>query len=157
MKSLPLALGSLALATAFTALPAHAGSTVLTLTRVSLTNVDDAAGRFQHEGGKIFKGAVQVGQYAITRRVTLGGTNAPLNTAMQTTTLFFAASSGSAPQNVTLQGAHDFSSGSFRGSVSAASNRYNWLQGGDAVSSVPSAGTQTLVMSWTGASQLTLP
>ena len=157
MNRLSIALGSLALATTFTALPAHAGSTVLTLTRVSLTNVDDAAGRWQHEGGKIFKGAVQVGQYAIARRVTFGGTNTPLNTAMQTTTLFFAASAGTAPQNVTLQGAHDFSSGTFRGSVSGASNRYSWIQGGDAVSSVPSAGTQTLVIGWNGASQLSLP
>jgi hypothetical protein len=157
MKRLSLALGSLALAAAFTSLPAQAGGIALTLSRMSLTNVDDAAGRFQHEGGKIFKGAVQVGQYAITRRVTFGGTNAPLNTAMQTTTLFFAAASGSAPQNVTLQGAHDFSSGTFRGSVSGASNRYNWIQGGDAVSTSPSSGTQSLVIGWTGASQLTLP
>lgn len=157
MNRLSIALGSLALAAACFSLPAHAGSAVLTLTRVSLTNVDDAAGRWQHEGGKIFKGAVQIGQYAITRRVTLGGTNTPLNTAMQTTTLFFAAAAGTAPQNVTLQGAHDFTSGTFRGSVSGASNRYSWIQGGDAVSTVPSSGTQTLVLAWNGASQLALP
>ena len=157
MNRLSVAFGGLALAIACTALPAHAGSTVLTLTRTSLTNVDDAAGRWQHEGGKVFKGTTQVGQYATTRRVTFGGTNEPLNTAMQTTTLFFARTGGSAPQNVTLQGAHDFSSGSFRGSVSAASNRYSWIQGGDAVSTSPAAGTQSLAIGWTGASQLTLP
>jgi hypothetical protein len=37
---------------------ANAGSVVLTLTRTSLTNVADAAGLWQHQGGDIMKGAV---------------------------------------------------------------------------------------------------
>jgi len=141
---------------------ANAGSVVLTLTRTALTNVDDAAGRWQHQSGNIMKGAVKVGQYALHRRVTTGigggGTGAPLNTAMTTITLFFAAAGGSAPQNVTLQGAHDFTAGNFRGSVSGASNRFTWIQGGDATyAPAAAAGASTLVISWTGAAQLTLP
>jgi len=136
---------------------ANAGSVVLTLTRTALTNVPDAAGLWQHQSGNIMKGAVKVGQYALHRRVTTGGTNAPLNTAMTTITLFFAAAGGSAPQNVTLQGAHDFTAGNFRGSVSGASNRFTWVQGGDATYTSAAAGALRLVIGWNGASQLTLP
>jgi len=136
---------------------ANAGSVALTLTRTSLTNVVDAAGTWQHQGGNIMKGAVKVGQYALHRRVTTGGTNTPLNTAMTTITLFFATAAGSAPQNVTLQGAHDFGPGNFRGSVSGASNRFAWIQGGDATYTSGAAGVLNLAISWSGASQLTLP
>jgi hypothetical protein len=136
---------------------AHAGSVVLTLTRNSLTNVDDAAGRWQHSGGDVFKGGVKVGQFIIHRRVTFGGTSAPLNTAATTITLFMATASGSAPQNITLQGAHDFGPGNFRGGVSGASNRYSWLHGADASYSSAGGNNLSLVMSWTGASQLTVP
>jgi len=136
---------------------AHAGSVALTLTRNSLTNVNDAAGLWQHQGGDIMKGGLKVGQYALHRRVTNGGTGAPLNTAMTTMTLFFATAAGSAPQNVTLQGAHDFGPGNFRGSVSGASNRFSFAQGGDASYSSLAGGNLSLVISWSGSSQLTLP
>lgn len=136
---------------------AHAGSAVLVLNRVTLTNVNDAAGLWQHEGGNIMKAGLKVGQYALQRRVTTGGTTAPLNTAATTITLFFATAAGSAPQNIVLQGAHDFGPGNFRGSVSGASNRFSWIQGGDATYSSPAVGTISLVISWAGASQLTLP
>jgi hypothetical protein len=151
------AVAAAATAIAIWAPTAHAGSVVLTLTRVTLNNVPDAAGLWQHEGGNIFKGAVKVGQYSLHRRVTTGGTTAPLNTAMTTITLFFATAAGSAPQNITLQGAHDFGPGNFRGSVSAASNKYTWIEGGDATYTTPAAGTETLSISWNGAAQLTLP
>lgn len=96
---------------------------VLNLTRVgALTNVDDAAGRWQHEGGKVFRGAIQVGNYAAHRRVTFSGTS-PQNTAMLTMTVFFISPAG-APQNLTLQGSHDFGSGQYIGSVSGASSLY---------------------------------
>jgi hypothetical protein len=137
---------------------ANAGAVLVTLSRTSaLTNVNDAAGLWQHEGGNVFKAGVKIGQYALHRRVTTGGTTAPLNTAMTTITLFIAAAGGSAPQNITLQGAHDFTAGNFRGSVSAASNRFTWIQGGDAVYSPGGAGILNLSIGWTGASQLTLP
>lgn len=137
---------------------ANAGSVSLTLTRTTLTNVPDAAGLWQHQGGNIMRGAVKVGQYALTRRVTNGGTTSPLNTAATTITLFFATASGSAPQNVTIQGAHDFTAGNFRGSVSGGSNRYTWIQGGDVTySRIAGSTSSNLFISWNGASQLTLP
>ena len=148
-----LAAATLSLAASF----AHAGAVALTLTRTTLTNVADAAGLWQHQGGDILKGGLKVGQYALHRRVTTGGTGAPLNTAMTTITLFFATVGGSAPQNVTLQGAHDFGPGNFRGSVSGASNRFTFVQGGDASYASLAGGNLSLVIAWNGASQLTLP
>ena len=67
---------------------AHAGSVTLSLDRVSLTNVDDAAGTWQHEGGKFSIGGNEFGNYAATRRVTTGRYQCAENTAMLTMTLF---------------------------------------------------------------------
>ena len=129
---------------------AMAGGIQLKLVRATLKNVDDPAGRWQHEGGAIQKGQASVGHYAITRRVTEGGTTAQ-NTAMETVTLFF---SGTPPQNVTLQGAHHFNNGNFVGSVSAASNHYSWIIGADATMS---SSTGLLTINWAGSNHLTLP
>jgi hypothetical protein len=152
-----LVVGATILAPALWSSTSHAGGVALTLQRATLTNVDDAAGRWQHEGGSILKGVTTVGEYSIHRRVTTGGTTTQ-NTAMQTITLFFTTASPLPPNNVTLQGAHNFNSGRFAGSVSGASNRYNWIQGADAIV-VPTAtiGTSTLSVTWGGSSQLTLP
>ena len=136
--------------------PAEAGTASVSLVRSSLQNVDDPAGRWQFEGGDIVKGGVVVGQYAIHRRVTFGGTDAQ-NTAMTTVTLFFA-NRASAPHNITLQGAHSFSNGRFIGSVSAASNKYSWINGADAtIAPTSTVGTSTLTMTWVGASHLVVP
>ena len=59
-------------------------SMTLMLERKTLTNVDDPAGRWQHEGGTAKRGKTVVANYATTRRVTNGGTDAQ-NTAMLTT------------------------------------------------------------------------
>ncbi|MFF7993383.1 hypothetical protein ACFZDG_26755 [Kitasatospora xanthocidica] len=95
----------------------------LTLSRSSLMNVDDAAGRWQFEGGQVLREGNRVADYASTRRVVTGGTEAQ-NTAMLTLTLFFPGPAGTPPENLTLQGAHDFASGDAVGSVSAASPTY---------------------------------
>ena len=93
----------------------------LTLKRESLTNVDDAAGRWQFEGGEVFQEGKHVAEYASTKRVVHKGTEAQ-NTAMLTVTLFFL---GQKPaENLTLQGDDDFNSGGEIGSVSAASSAY---------------------------------
>ena len=99
----------------------------LVLERNSLTNVDDAAGRWQHEGGTARRGTTVVAHYATVRRVTTGGTDAQ-NTAMLTTTLFFVGKAP--PENITLQGAHDFNSGNQIGSVSAASGAQSQFRTG---------------------------
>ena len=118
-------------------------STTMTLSRLTLINVNDAAGVWQHEGGKVFQGAVQIGNYAAHRRVTSGGTDAQ-NTAMLTLTIFFNSVAGSAQQNLTILGSHDFSSGRYVGSVSAASSTYKlWIDAN--VSG--SATTSTLTLS----------
>lgn len=96
------------------------------LVRQSLTNVDDDAGRWQHEGGDVMYRNQKIGKYAAHRRVTYGGTD-DQNTAMFTMTIFFLG--GAPPRNLTLQGAHDFSSGKYIGSVSAASSTLSVLNG----------------------------
>lgn len=130
---------------------AFSGSATLTLQRETLKNVDDAAGRWQHEGGKVLKGGSHVGHYAATRRVTFGGTDAQ-NTAMTTLTIFFLGEKP--PENLTLQGAHDFNSGKYIGSVSGASSKYAFVIG--AIFS-GNATTNSLKIDWLGANQLTLP
>jgi hypothetical protein len=91
----------------------------LTLTTISLTNVDDGAGTWQFEGGQASHGQQQVANYASVKRVISGGAQ---NTAMLIMTIFFLG--GNQPDSITLQGAHDFNSGDQVGSVSAASGQY---------------------------------
>ena len=98
----------------------------LELKRGSLENVDDKAGRWQFEGGKAFRNGKLVANYASVKRVVFGGTD-DQNTAMLTLTLFFLGKQP--PENVTLQGAHDFNSGDELGSVSAASAAHSSLIG----------------------------
>jgi len=94
---------------------------VFQLNRLALTNVNDPAGLWQFEGGQVLENTVHVANYASYKRVVVKGTDQNgQNTAMVTTTLFFLGATNP-PQNVTLQGAHDFSSGNETGSVSAAS------------------------------------
>lgn len=99
----------------------------LTLERLSLDNIDDAAGRWQHDGGKVYcPNGTHIANYASHRRVTFSGTSAQ-NTAMVTMTVFFLGDAP--PQNITLQGSHDFQSGGFIGSVSAASDAFDRVRG----------------------------
>jgi hypothetical protein len=130
-----------------------ANSITLQLQQITLINVDDAAGRTQYEGGTILKDAANVGQYVVTRRVTEGGTSDPLNTAQTSITLFLNGAPDIAPENITIDGAHDFSSGQFKGGVAAASNRYNWIIGADATYVTGTGATatvQNLTIDWTG-------
>lgn len=95
---------------------------VLNLQRDVLDNDNDNVGRWQYEGGKSFEGDRQRGWYASTKRVTLGATDAQ-NTAELTLTLFFEGAKP--PENITVQGSHDFNSGGEIGSVSAASPQFH--------------------------------
>ena len=72
----------------------------------------------RYEGGRVFEDQRDVGFYASTKRVVFGATDGQ-NTAMLTLEVFFLPNKP--PQNIVLQGAHDFSSGDEVGSVSAAS------------------------------------
>ncbi|HEV2099329.1 MAG TPA: hypothetical protein VGR45_10430 [Stellaceae bacterium] len=93
----------------------------LMLERTTLHNVDDVAGRWQYEGGTVFEDKRQIGYYASTKRVIFGATDAQ-NTAMLTLEVF--ATPQMPPQNLVVQGSHDFNSGGEIGSVSAASGVY---------------------------------
>lgn len=127
---------------------AFAGTITATMTRGSLTNVNDAAGIWQIEGGTVQSAAgASLGQYACTRRtVTVGaGGTSPQNTAMLTCTIFMQGRGGSAPENITVQGAHDYSSGNFKGSVSAASAPYSHLIGADVMGET---GAGTITFTW---------
>ena len=128
---------------------ANAGSVSLTLNRAALSNVADAAGLWQYEGGTVFKGTLQIGNYAISRRVTTGGTKAQ-NTAALMVTIFFLGVTP--PDTITLQGAHSFSTGGVAGSVSAASSKYDWIR-----SATFAGDTKTLTITWLGSNSLTLP
>jgi hypothetical protein len=83
-----------------------------------LNNVDDTAGHWQFERGRVFEERRNVGFYASTKRVVFGATDAQ-NTAMLSLEGFFLPNMP--PQSIVLQGLHDFNSGEEIGSVSAAS------------------------------------
>ena len=88
-----------------------------TLVRECLNNVDDVAGRWQIEGGRVLEKDKHVANYSSVKRVSCG--THQQNTAMLWITLFFIKEQP--PQNITLHGSHDFNSGGEIGSVSAAS------------------------------------
>ncbi len=90
------------------------------LVRECLNNVEDVAGRWQVEGGKVLQRGKQVANYSSVKRISCG--TQEQNTAMLWVTLFFLK--GKPPQNITLHGSHDFNSGGEIGSVSAASSSF---------------------------------
>ena len=93
------------------------------LRRECLNNVEDVAGRWQIEGGKVLQRNNHVANYSSVKRISCGTHDQ--NTAMLWLTLFFLKSkAGTAPENITLHGAHDFNSGGEIGSVSAASSTF---------------------------------
>jgi len=106
---------------------AQAQPVTLTLDRVGgLVNVDDAAGRWQYEAGVVYcaDGFVAWGVYMIQRRVTIGAEQ--VNSGAVTVTLIM----GNTPaDNITLQGAHAFDTGSYLGSVSATSRLWAPVRG----------------------------
>lgn len=143
----------LALAAMLPALWAGAASaatttTTLTLTRTALTNVSDSAGLTQYEAGTVAKSTgASLGYYNVTRRVTTGFSG-PLNVGTSTITMVLAASNSAPLENVTLEGSHNYSSGAFLGSVSAASTKYHFTVGGFA--SAVSGSTTTVTLTWKG-------
>src|SRR5437868_13469482 len=100
-------------------------SLTYTLVRECLNNVEDVAGRWQIEGGKVLEKEKQVANYSSVKRVSCG--TQEQNTAMLWITLFFLK--GKPPENMTLHGSHDFNSGGENGSGSAASSAF-WVQQG---------------------------
>jgi hypothetical protein len=123
IDTVPVTANILPVGAANTVGAANAPTMSLTLNQLSLTNVDDAAGRWQFEGGEVFQENRHIANYASTKRVVIQGTEAQ-NTAMLTMTLFFIGQPQQPTENITLQGNHDFGSGEEIGSVSAASSAF---------------------------------
>jgi hypothetical protein len=95
----------------------------LQFTQASLTNVADAAGQWQFEGGQAAENGKQVANYAsVKRTVTKGTDQNGQNAATATMTILFLGAMP--PENITLQGVHGFNDGWEIGSVSAASTAY---------------------------------
>ena len=92
----------------------------LKLVRRCLDNVEDNAGRWQIDGGTVMRGKRHVANYSSVKRISCG--TEEQNTAQLWVTIFFIKEKP--PQNITLHGAHDFSSGGQIGSVSSASSSH---------------------------------
>jgi hypothetical protein len=96
------------------------------LVRDCLNNAEDAGERWQIEGGQVLQGRDRrhIANYSSVKRVSCG--THEQNTAQLWLTLFFLrGTKGTAPENMTLHGAHDFNSGGEIGSVSAASSSFS--------------------------------
>lgn len=129
---------------------AFAGTATLELTRTGLSNVTDSAGLYQYETGTVSTAnGVLAGYYNVTRRVISGGAASALNAATETMNVILATTTPGPFNNLTLEGTHDFSSGAFAGSVSAAASPYKFAIGGNATA--VSGGVTTLVVSFKGA------
>ncbi len=88
-----------------------------TLVQECLHKVPDVGGLFGIEGGKVLEKRKHVANYSSVLRLSCG--TKEQNTAMVWFTLFYLGAKP--PENMTLHGSHDFSSGGEIGSVSAAS------------------------------------
>ena len=100
--------------------PAHAADTSVTLTITPGTQKStfDDAGAWGFLGGNVAFNNNVVGRWARILR-TINGVTDLQSTAIVTLTIFLLGASP--PDNLTLQGAHHFSSGNETGSISAAS------------------------------------
>jgi hypothetical protein len=84
-------------------------------------NVEDAGMRWQIEGGTVMENGRHIADYSSVKRVSCGTTHQ--NAAQLWVTLFCIGQKP--PENITLHGAHDFSSGGEIGSISAASSAFS--------------------------------
>ena len=91
---------------------------VLQLEQRLVQNVQDPAGLWQYEGGQVISEGAHVANYSSAKRIMREATPNQ-NAATLSMTIFFLGSSP--PENITVQGVHDFDSGRQIGSVSAAS------------------------------------
>jgi hypothetical protein len=128
---------------------AFAGTATLELTRTVLSNVTDTAGLYQYETGTVSTSTgAPVGYYNVTRRVISGGAASALNAANETMNVILATTTPGPFNNLTLEGTHDFTSGAFAGSVSAAAAKYSFAITGTATAQ--SGTVTTLVVTFKG-------
>jgi hypothetical protein len=104
-------------------LPIFAGTLNFDFVRTStLTNVDDAEGRWQFSGGKVYLSGNHVGYFVSKKRVSFGAS--PVNRAALETTIIWKYGD----HNITVQGTHYFGTGTEQGSVSATSSAFSYLK-----------------------------
>ncbi len=116
--------GVLAAAAMFCSIPSQAAQTTFNFVRVgSLTNVDDSAGRWQFDGGNVFRNGAHVGYYIRKKRVSFGVPSSVNKAAVETTVIWKWGN-----YTFTTQGTHYFGTGAQVGGVSAASVGFTGLQ-----------------------------
>jgi hypothetical protein len=96
-----------------------ASVTVVLARTTALNSFVDAGGSWIFDGGTVSMGGLVAGRYARVLRTVLGGGTDVQNAAMATITIFLLGEP--TPQNLTLQGAHSFTTADAKGSISAAS------------------------------------
>lgn len=111
--------------------------------RLNLANVTDAAGQWQHSGGVLSIDGVDIADYAIVKRIQTGARTTQSSSMMTLTILFDDADGVS--HNLTLQGTHNFSTGIYSGSISAASIAFSALIG---ASFSGDSAADTLTIDW---------
>jgi len=103
--------------------PIFAGTLTFDFVRTStLTNVDDAEGRWQFSGGNVYLSGNHVDYFVSKKRVSFGAS--PVNRAALETTIIWKYGD----HNITLQGTHYFGTGKEEGSVSATSSAFSYLK-----------------------------
>ncbi|MFV2056642.1 MAG: hypothetical protein ACC707_09250 [Thiohalomonadales bacterium] len=118
-----LAIISLAALTLVT-FPAQSATVTFDFVREgTLTNVDDAEGRWQFSGGKVFLRKSHVGHYIRKKRVSFG-VHSTVNKSTVETTVIWRWGNG----NFTMQGTHYFGTGTEAGGISATSVEFSGLQ-----------------------------
>jgi hypothetical protein len=124
-RNLVTSIGLFLVCMALPAMAFAASATIVLDDTTGLTNVNDAAGTWQINGGTVSLGGSAIGYFQRVKRIVTDAT--PLNVASITITIFLTG--GDPPQNITIQGAHSFNNGQITGSVSAASSAVNFLVG----------------------------
>lgn len=100
-----------------TTTPGMAATLTYDLVKTStLTNVDDAEGRWQFSGGKVYYGNTHVGHFISKKRVSFGVPSSVNKAAVETTFIW-----NWGDHNFTIQGTHYFGTGKQVGGVSAVS------------------------------------
>lgn len=113
-----------ALLATFASLPTQAASTTYKLVKKStLTNVNDAEGRWQFDGGDVYLGSTKVGHYTRKKRVSFGIPSSVNKSSMEMTIIWAWGD-----YNFTLQGSHYFGTGKEVGGVSATSAGFTLFQ-----------------------------
>jgi len=109
---------------ALVALPTQAATVTYKLVQKStLTNVNDAEGRWQFDGGDVYIGTTKVGYYTRHKRVSFGIPSSVNKSSMEMTIVWAWGD-----YNFTLQGSHYFGTGTEVGGVSATSAGFTAYQ-----------------------------